>query len=97
MEEPLSLEAALRRCLALLDRAGESVWRARIEQAVGDGSPISPTVASEILSWNSGAGSFTDLVLHPLNGHALTSSEASAVNTELNRARSALYAAAKLG
>jgi hypothetical protein len=41
-----------------------------------------------------GMGSFSDLLIHPANGHALQEEEVVPVNTRLNALRSELYALA---
>jgi len=76
---------------ALLERHGETYWR---EWLAGDAQLIRQddvTGLEHLLSAYGGMGSFTDLVLSPLNGHKITQAEGESVNDRLHALASRAY------
>lgn len=83
---------ALRDCATLLKQVGESFWSEKLEQAAAGGDQFS---AEAILSWFGGMGSFTDLVISPLNGHAVGPSDGARMNVRLRELRSTIFEEAR--
>ncbi len=90
-----ALVAKLRRdlvdCVELLQHVGEERWADRLQGTVTRLDAFERRAFEHVLGAFGGMGSFTDLVLHPMNGHDLGDSEIDVTNERLERLRSAIY------
>ncbi len=89
-----ALLAAMADLVALLSAYGERDWanwvhrdRTSIERGEQHG-------LDSMLEAFGGVGSLSDLVIHPRNGHAIDQEDVDAVNVDLARLRTAVYAKA---
>jgi len=83
------LEQSLRDLHALLSSVSETFWaqwaaRAADRIAAG-GDP------GDVRGVFGGMGSFSDLIIHPANGHAITDDQVAAVNRQLDDLRQRIY------
>lgn len=90
MDAATSLEQSLRELNTLLVSVGETFWaqwaaRAADRIAAG-GDP------GDVRGVFGGMGSFSDLVIHPANGHAVADDQVAAVNRRLDGLRQRIYA-----
>ncbi|UIN29340.1 DUF6966 domain-containing protein [Microbacterium binotii] len=90
MDAATSLEQSLRELNTLLASVGETFWaqwaaRAADRIAAG-GDP------GDVRGVFGGMGSFSDLIIHPANGHAITDDQVAAVNRRLDELRQRIYA-----
>lgn len=85
------LAFALATCAALLRSVGETFWASRIEGMASSGANLTPYQARQIVAWYGGMGSFNDLLIAQINGHAVLQPEEDAINLVLNKLRATIY------
>ncbi|WP_286829408.1 MULTISPECIES: DUF6966 domain-containing protein [Kordiimonas] len=76
----------------LLNRVKAAFWASKVNKAkqfLDDGHHTA--ASEEMRSWFGGMGSLNDLVIHPVNGHAVSDKEMDAVNAELANLKSSLF------
>lgn len=74
----------------MLTAAGEDHWARRMDTAHRDLEARDANGLRELLDAYGGMGSFSDVVLHPTNGHA-DSASVRHINEELDRLRTLIY------
>ena len=76
----------------LLQSAGAGWWSDWLTTVHAEVSAHDAHGLRRLLGGYGGMGSFNDLVIHPLNGHAVSEADVGRVNTSLDALRSALHA-----
>ena len=89
------LSQAINEAIDLLRAFGESFWASRLEEGRAKVEAYGGNGLDSILGLFGGMGSFNDLVLHPMNGHATSASDLGAANERLWDLRNAIYVPAK--
>lgn len=91
----IGLQRILRALLQLMRCVGERHWAETVERALLNlEMGATKRWIEEILSWYGGMGSLNDLVIAKVNGHNVEPQDEQALNAELARLTSALYARA---
>ena len=86
-----TLEDLVHDAVTLLDSVGESSWSSRLRSALAKGF----VDRDEALGWFGGMGSFSDLVLSPVNGHRCSPEEGPAWTAKLDALRDRIFSAAR--
>jgi len=84
-EEETALRVVLLETADLLERVGETHWQGRIRAQLTGLSP------SAVLGWYGGMGSFTDLLIDPINGHRVEPGRERELNDSLDQLRQRIY------
>ncbi len=79
----------------LLEQAGEEYWPALLRQAAELIGKEDIGGVENLLGLYGGMGSFSDLVLHPLNGHRVAEEDLDRVNRQLTELRSGVFRLAR--
>ncbi|WP_368497714.1 hypothetical protein [Herbiconiux sp. A18JL235] len=91
MERDRELQESLRDLSVLLRAVGETPWADRCAQAAervaAGGDP------AEVRRLFGGMGSLNDLVIHPVNGHAVADGQVDRINRALAGLRERIYSA----
>jgi len=86
-----TLEDLVDAAATLLESVGESGWSSRLRSALTTGV-VNRDAA---LGWFGGMGSFTDLVISPVNGHRCSPQEGPAWTAKLDTLREGIFSAAR--
>jgi hypothetical protein len=86
-----TLEDLVLEAVTLLDSVGESSWSSRLRSALATGV-VNRDAA---LSWFGGMGSFSDLVISPVNGHRCNAEEGPVWTAKLEALREGIFLAAR--
>lgn len=85
------MEELLKSTKLFLLKHEELYWAGKCDTVLRKKELSYDSALSELASWFGGMGSFSDLVLHELNGHRVADEEYRAVNDKLTALRNALW------
>ena len=89
------LVTILKELTALLSTANEKHWSQQITKAKSRIQRSDFSGIQLLLSFYGGMGSFSDLMIHPVNGHSISENDSSKFNERLDKYRSDIYRLSK--
>ena len=89
--ETETLRALLDEAVHLLDEHDERHWSEALRKHLVRVDDRDEGAVSAVLGMYGGMGSFSDLVIHPVNGHRIATEEVGQVNDRLSALRSAIW------